>query len=154
MSTELTDNQVRGYKSTISNRRASDEAKKRAQKVLAGEAAPNRLGPRTDGEEFQHRHLGGKKATLKSTVLSSCICIDNDDSWFIDPNTSEEAKQQAQEELDDATSAHYNAARDVDDHEEEIHSHRVLGGYKATLKACVRFACAPIRTLIPSRTPT
>ena len=68
MSTQLTENQVRGYKSTINNPRVSDEAKEHAERVLAGEAAPNRLHNRTDGEEFQNRHLGGKKATLKSMV--------------------------------------------------------------------------------------
>jgi len=63
--------------------------------------------------------------------------------WFIDPNTSAEAKQRAQEELDNSA-AHYNAAQGFDDNEDEIHSHRVLGGYKATLKVSVHFACVPI----------
>lgn len=69
MSTELTDNQIRGYKSTTNNPRVSGEAKEHAQKVLAGGGVPNRLAPRTDGEEFQNRHLGGKRATLRSIFL-------------------------------------------------------------------------------------
>ena len=58
MSTELTNSQVRGYESTINNPCVSIEAREHAQKVLARSVAPNRLGPRTDGEEFQNRHLG------------------------------------------------------------------------------------------------
>ena len=47
-------------------------------------------------------------------------------------------KQQAQEELDNA-STHYSAARGVDDKKEEIHSHRVLGGDKATMNVLAQF---------------
>ena len=45
MSTQLTNSRVLGYESTINNPRVSGEAEKHAQKVLAGQAAPNRLGP-------------------------------------------------------------------------------------------------------------
>lgn len=63
---------------------------------------------------------------------------------ILDPNKSAEAKQQAREGLD-STTAHCNTAQGVDDNGEEIHSHRVLGGYEATLNVCVHFASVSIR---------
>jgi len=68
MSTELTDNQVRGYKATLHNPRVSDEAKEHAQQVLEGDAAPKRAED-LQGEEHQTHPLGGKKATLTGTYL-------------------------------------------------------------------------------------
>ena len=70
MSTELTDNQLRGYKAALHNPRVSDEAKGYAQQVLKGDAASNQAEG-LQGEEHQSRHLGGKKATLSSTYLPS-----------------------------------------------------------------------------------
>ena len=61
-----------------------------------------------------------------------------------DPNTSQEAKRQAQEELDDAGSTNFTSQRfsgrstgdyaDENEEEGQIESGRVLGGYKAALK--------------------
>lgn len=49
---------------------------------------------------------------------------------LVDPNTSAEAKQHAREMLHGQSSD----AAGID-HEDEVHEHRVLGGYKATLKS-------------------
>ncbi|KAF8803348.1 hypothetical protein BYT27DRAFT_7244246 [Phlegmacium glaucopus] len=65
--------QLGGYKATLSNKHASEEAKKHAQSVL----------DRVASEEAKHEHriMGGYKATLKN------------------PHTSEEAKQHAEQIL-------------------------------------------------------
>jgi Conidiation protein 6 len=159
MSTELTDNQVHGYKYTISNPRVSDGAKEHARKVPAGETAPNRLGHRTEGREFQNRHLDGKKATLTS-MLSFPLAFVRRMTVFIDPSTPEGAKQQISEELDNAISTDCSVARgvrDSNDHEAEIHSHRVLGDYKATSTARLHVTYLLYRIVylsVLSRTPT
>jgi hypothetical protein len=63
----------------------------------------------------------------------------------LDPNTSEEAKDNAREILEtaaqDPSSVPGLEATDrcSVDREEEIHEHRVLGGYKATLKSGFTF---------------
>ena len=71
MSTELTDNQLRGYKAALHNPRVSDEAKGHAQQVLEGDAAAYNQAEGLQGEENQSRHLGGTKATLSSTYFPS-----------------------------------------------------------------------------------
>lgn len=70
MSTELTDNQLRGHKGALHNPRGSDEAKEHAQQVLEDDAAPNRAEGLQGGER-QSRHLGEKKATLTGTYCPS-----------------------------------------------------------------------------------
>ena len=70
MSTELTDNQVRGYKATLHNPRVSDEAKEHTQQVLEGDTGFNQA-EELQGEDYQDRHLGGKKATRTGTYFPS-----------------------------------------------------------------------------------
>jgi hypothetical protein len=70
MSTELTDNQLRGYKAALHNPRVSDEAKEHAQQILEGDPTANRAED-LQGEEHQSRQHGGKKATLTSTYVPS-----------------------------------------------------------------------------------
>lgn len=56
-------------------------------------------------------------------------------------------KQPAREELDDANTQ-YSVAQGDGDNKEETHSHRVLGGYKATMKVLAQFCLRIDQNLI------
>lgn len=99
MSSELTDNQVRGYKATLHNPRVSDEAKENAQQVLEGGASKAREDREEQGQEqgLSTRVLAGYKATLKVRPCLECgiplvpmlILLQN-------PNVGDEAKERAE----------------------------------------------------------
>jgi len=123
---DLTDNQIRGYKSTISNPRTSEEAKTHAQEKLnqAEEGMPGDSEPYAPEEEEggvdNNRVLGGHKATLHNS------------------NTSGEAKQHARDVLksagDGGDEPGSGTTRASSGDTGDEHTNRVLGGYKATLK--------------------
>ncbi|KAK5083337.1 hypothetical protein LTR70_008174 [Exophiala xenobiotica] len=81
-SPEDVSNQIRGYKSTLSNPNVSDEAKQNAEKMinqLEGKGMPEDAG---EGNKDPSRVVGGLKAAINN------------------PNVSEEGKEAAQQKLD------------------------------------------------------
>jgi len=117
-----------GYKATLSNSSSSEEARKHAEEMIEflseSKDFPAESADRqkySEEEKHLHQVLGGYKATLSNS------------------KSSEEAKKNAQEMLDTFS---YQArehrkssgsAEKKEPSQEEIHRHRVEGGYKATL---------------------
>ncbi|CAE6438298.1 hypothetical protein ACGC1H_007002 [Rhizoctonia solani] len=111
-----------GYKATLSNPNTSDEAKAHAEEVLAnaGVEVNNNSSDNTKGtsasthrDEHENRVLGGHKATLSN------------------PNTSNEAKEHAQEVLANADVS--DTAKGQSTTGDSEHEKRVLAGYKGVL---------------------
>jgi len=112
-----------GYKATLSNPNASQEAKDHAQKEL------DRMGvdanETTDSQKTYHKAdtegknvgnvIGGYKATLKN------------------PNVSDEAKENAEEQLE-KLDAGSDSKKSGEADTEGKNINNVIGGYKATLK--------------------
>jgi len=110
-----------GYKATLNNANASDEAKLHAQemlqKIAKGEEVPESSSGLSNKDATDTHVAGGYKATLAN------------------PNASEEAKKHAREMLEKAgVDPEERLSSDKADlTEEEKHRHHVEGGYKATL---------------------